>query len=164
MGLMEYAQMYSQEVDFPIFVGAEYYSKQGDILVFGIDALPEPNLTAQQLIDRVNALGGICIAAHPFRNNNRGLEENLRTVKGLTAIEVLNGSASMEANRKALQYARELGIQAIGSSDAHNVIQVGRYATWMPDGTRTMSQFISALKQQLCHPAILKGYVISDTF
>ncbi|HIY22421.1 MAG TPA: PHP domain-containing protein [Candidatus Flavonifractor merdigallinarum] len=165
MGLAEYASRYAREVDYPIFVGAEYYSREGDILVFGIDALPEElRLPAQDIIDYVNERGGACIAAHPFRNNNRGLEEHLLTVRGLTGIEVLNGSTSPEANRKALQYAQRLGIQGVGASDAHNVIQLGRYATWLPQPVGTMEEFVAALRAQQAKPAILSGFRVAETF
>lgn len=164
MGLKSYAEEYSKEVSFPIFVGAEYLTLQGDILAFGIDELPEPNLSAQEFIDYVNSKGGVTIAAHPFRNNNRGLEENLKLVKGLTGIEVLNGSTTMEANRKALEYCRELGLQTTGASDAHNIIQIGRFATWLPRYVETMEEFLDVLKNEKCKPAILKGYDVKDSF
>lgn len=164
MGLSDYAKQFSKETSFPIFVGAEYYSLQGDILSFGIDKLPELRLSAQDFIDYVVGQGGVCIAAHPFRDNNRGLEENLRTVKGLTGIEVLNGSTTMEANRKALLYCRELGLQPIGASDAHDIIQLGRFATWLPHEVHTMDEFLDVLKHEKCKPAILKGYELAEHF
>lgn len=160
MGLKDFANQYSKEISFPIFVGVEYLTLQGDIVAFGIDELPEPNLSAQEFIDFVNNNGGVCIAAHPFRNNNRGLEENLLTVKGLTGIEVLNGSTSKEANNKALEYCLGLGLQPIGASDAHIVMQLGRYATYLPKYTNKLDEFIEILKTQKCKPAILKGYEI----
>ena len=101
MGLKEYAAEYSKDTGFPIFVGIEYYSLQGDIVAFGIEDYPTERIPAQDFIDLVNAQGGVCFAAHPFRNNNRGLEENLRKVKGLHGLEVLNGSTSVEACQKA---------------------------------------------------------------
>ncbi len=61
--------------------------------------------------NHVNKAGGFCVSCHPFRNNNRGLEENLRVVKGLHGVEVLNGSTALEANRRALSYCRELGLK-----------------------------------------------------
>ena len=78
---------------------------------------PDERISAQDFIDLVKAQGGFCFAAHPFRNNNRGLEENLRTVKGLDGLEVLNGSTSVEACQKAARYAQELGLCTMGSSD-----------------------------------------------
>ncbi len=93
MGLKEFAAEYSEKTGFPIFVGIEFYSLQGDIVAFGIEDYPKERIPAQEFVDLVQAQGGMCFSAHPFRNNNRGLEENLKIVKGLDGIEVLNGKA-----------------------------------------------------------------------
>ena len=37
MGLKEFAAEYSRKTGFPIFVGIEFYSQQGDIVAFGIE-------------------------------------------------------------------------------------------------------------------------------
>lgn len=92
MGLKDYAAEYTARTGFPIFVGIEFYSLQGDIVAFGIEDYPKERIPAQDFIDLVKAQGGVCFAAHPFRNNNRGLEENLAVVRGLDGVEVLNGS------------------------------------------------------------------------
>ena len=109
MGGREFAEAYSREIGFPIFVGVEYFSLWGDITAWGVDEFPSRRDDAQTFIDQVNRAGGFCVAAHPFRNNNRGFEEHLRDVRGLHGVEVLNGSTSLEANRKALARCRELG-------------------------------------------------------
>lgn len=153
MGLKEFAEAYSRQVNFPIFVGVEYYSIQGDIVAFGIDHVPEGRIEAQEFVDMVKSQGGVCFSAHPFRNNNRGLEENLKTVKGLDGIEALNGSASYEANKKAFEYAQMLGIQAVGSSDCHVPGKVGVYATYLPETVATLDEFIQAFKKGQCRPA-----------
>ena len=136
MGLKEYAAEYSKKTGFPIFVGIEFFSLQGDIIAFGIEEYPDERISAQDFIDLVKAQGGFCFAAHPFRNNNRGLEENLRTVKGLDGLEVLNGSTSVEACQKAARYAQELGLCTMGSSDCHVPEKVGACATWFPEEVR----------------------------
>lgn len=87
MGLKEYAKEYSEKTGFPIFVGIEFFSLQGDIVALGIEEYPKERVDAQKFIDIVKEQGGICFSAHPFRNNNRGLEENLRIVKGLDGVE-----------------------------------------------------------------------------
>lgn len=110
MGLKEYAEEYAEKTGFPIFVGIEFFSLQGDIIAFGIEEYPDERIPAQEFIDLVKSQGGFCFAAHPFRNNNRGLEENLRTVRGLDGLEVLNGSTSVAACQKAARYAQELGL------------------------------------------------------
>ena len=103
--------------------------------------------------DLVKSQGGFCFAAHPFRNNNRGLEENLRTVRGLDGLEVLNGSTSVAACQKAARYAQELGLCTMGSSDCHVPEKVGVCATWFPEEIRTMEEFLEALKKGGMKPA-----------
>ena len=146
MGLREYAAEYAKKVDFPIFVGVEYYSLQGDITAWGIESCPQVRIPAQDFIDQVNAEGGFCVACHPFRNNNRGLEENLKVVRGLHGIEVLNGSTSIEANRRAMRYCRELGCKPVGASDAHVEDKIGVYATWLPEYVDNLSDFVRQLR------------------
>lgn len=166
MGLREYAAEYTKKVDFPIFVGVEYYSLQGDITAWGIDTFPDHRIDAQIFIDQVNAAGGFCVSCHPFRNNKRGLEENLRRVHGLHGVEVLNGSADWEANRTALRFCRELGLKAIGASDAHTTGQIGKYVTWLPEKVTTLADFVAQLRQRDTRPAIWNGtgYDVVDTF
>ena len=166
MGLKDYAAEYSEKVGFPIFVGIEFFSLQGDITAWGIDSYPDHRVSAQEFIDHVNKANGFCVSCHPFRNNNRGLEDNLRRVKGLHGVEVLNGSTSMEANRTALRYCRELGLQAIGASDAHVVPNIAKYVTWLPEKVTTTADFIAQLHHCKTRPAIWNGvaYDIVDEF
>ena len=166
MGGREYAEEYSKKIGFPIFVGVEYFSLWGDITAWGIDTFPDHRIEAQEFIDQVNAAGGFCVSCHPFRNNNRGLEHHLREAKGLHGVEVLNGSTDMESNRLALRYCRELGIKAIGASDAHVPKQVGKYVTWLPEKVDNLKDFVAQLHQCETKPAIWNGssYDVVDEF
>lgn len=166
MGLKDYAAEYSKEVGFPIFVGIEFFSLWGDITAWGIDSYPDHRISAQEFIDHVNKSGGFCVSCHPFRNNNRGLEDHLRDVKGLHGVEVLNGSTSLEANRTALRYCQELGLQAIGASDAHVEKQIGKYVTWLPEMVYNTNDFITQLHNCKTRPAIWNGssYDVVDEF
>ena len=166
MGLKDYAAEYSKKVGFPIFVGIEFFSLQGDITAWGIDSYPDHRVSAQEFIDHVNKAGGFCVSCHPFRNSNRGLEDNLRNVRGLHGVEVLNGSTSLEANRTALRYCRELGLQAIGASDAHVVPNIAKYVTWLPEKVDNTADFIAQLHHCKTRPAIWNGvaYDIVDEF
>ena len=167
MGLKEFAEAYSEETGFPIFVGVEYYSLWGDITAFGIDRLPEQRISGQEFVDQVNEAGGFCIACHPFRNNNRGFEEHLWDIRGLHGVEVLNGSTDMEANKKALEICRARGMQAVGASDAHWTGQLGKYATMLPGSPRNLEEFVTALHKGGLRPAVYeegRGYQIVDAF
>lgn len=164
MGLKEYAAEFTKRTEFPVFVGIEFFSLQGDIVAFGIEEYPGERVNAQEFIDLVKEQGGICFAAHPFRNNNRGLEENLRTVKGLDGVEVLNGSTLPEANQKAADYARELGLVTVGASDCHVPEKLGVFATYFPREVRNMEEFIQVFKSGGCQPAYYRqgGYKVWD--
>ena len=157
MGGKEFAEEYSRKIDFPIFVGVEYFSLFGDITTWGIDTFPNKRIEAQTYIDYVNACDGFCCACHPFRNNNRGFEENLGVVKGLHGVEVLNGSTPMEVNRIALRWCRDLGLQPIGASDAQVIKQIGKYATWLPERVDNLKDFIAQLRSRPTKPAIFNG-------
>ena len=157
MGLKDFAAEYSRKENFPIFVGVEYFSAHGDITAWGIDTFPDTRIDSQIFIDHVNAHGGFCVSCHPFRNNNRGLEDHLRNVRGLHGVEVLNGSTDMDACRKALRYARELGMKTIGASDAHVEKQIGKYVTWLPEIVTTLPDFIAQLHACQPKPAIWNG-------
>lgn len=164
MGLKEYAAEYAARTGFPVFVGIEFFSLQGDIVAFGIDEYPKERIPAQDFIDLVKAQGGVCFAAHPFRNNNRGLEDNLRRVRGLDGLEVLNGSTSADACRKAAEYALELGLFTLGSSDCHIPEKVGVCATYFPEEVHTMQEFLAVFKKGGMKPAYYTegGYQVID--
>ena len=59
MGLKDYAAEYTARTGFPIFVGIEFYSLQGDIVAFGIEDYPKERIPAQDFIDLVKAQGGV---------------------------------------------------------------------------------------------------------
>lgn len=153
MGIKDYAAEYTERTGFPVFAGIEFYSLQGDIVAFGIEDYPRERVPAQEFVDLVKAQGGVCFAAHPFRNNKRGLEENLRYVKGLDGLEVLNGSTSPEACVKAAVYARELKLFTLGSSDCHVPEKVGVCATYFPEEVKTMKEFLTVFKKGEMKPA-----------
>lgn len=157
MGLRSEAEAYAQATGFPIFVGIEYYSLEGDIVAFGIEDYPRQRIPAQAFIDLVHAQGGVCFAAHPYRNNNRGLGDNLFKVRGLDGIEAFNASTSFEANVKALDICYRQGIQPIGVSDCHVPEKVGVYATYLPEYVTTMQDFVTAFKRGDCYPVGLMG-------
>ena len=167
LGIREEAARYSREVGFPIFVGVEVLTVQGDIVAYGIPYAFQPRtIDAQEFINYVHCNGGACFSAHPFRNNQRGLEEHLAVVQRLAGVEVLNGSTSLEANRTALEYSRKYGIQPLGASDAHDTQQLGKYVTYFPEEPRDLQDFIRILRSGKCRPAVWENgeFRIVDSF
>ena len=125
---------------------------------YGIDRLPEPHLMAQEFIDYVTARGGICISAHPYRANSRGLGDMLFTLKGMTGVEVLNGSTTPLENRKALDTCIKTGLKQFGASDAHSTVQVGIYATEIQGYFTTVPELVEAIKTRECRAVYLKPF------
>lgn len=164
LGLREQARFLSALHDLMIFVGVEVSTTLGDILVFGVDELPPSKgvnrLDPQILIDYVNERGGATIAAHPFRDNGRGLGEAVFKLSGLTAIEGYNGRTSSNHNAQAVEAASKLGMPVTGGSDAHKPGEVGAYATQVETAVHTERDLIRALKLGQCHPVSLKSLPI----
>lgn len=150
----EYALKYGMENNFKIFVGVEILTYEGDVIVFGLDKVPEEKIHAQELIDLVNLKGGVAICAHPFRDNNRGCGNNIWDFKGLHGIETFNGSTKPHHNLYAFALAIELGLATLAASDCHETKSVGRYCTIFPDWVETEDDFIRAIKEKQVHPAV----------
>lgn len=144
----------NKKTDLLILVGAEILTYEGDILVFGVNKLPDKKVHADYLIDFVNKQGGITISAHPFRNNNRGAGNKINNLSGLTAVEVLNGSTSYLNNLRAKNLASKLNLPALGASDAHNAQRVGKYVSYFKDEITNMQDFITAIKENRVAPAV----------
>ncbi|MBW2086924.1 MAG: PHP domain-containing protein, partial [Deltaproteobacteria bacterium] len=137
----------SRRAGFPIFRGMEYNAAEGHLLIYGVKAgkgdLP-PKFPMQKAVDWVHERGGIAIPAHPFQKDILGRRpgERVLDLKGLMALEVMNGSASFEENRMAAEAAERLGINGIGGSDAHGLLVLGRAYTQFPDAVRTEEELV----------------------
>ena len=83
-----------------IFIGTEILTTDGDILCFGLDKIPKQKVSAQELVDALYQSGGASIAAHPYRDNNRGIKDKILELQHLTAIEVFNGNTQKADNKK----------------------------------------------------------------
>lgn len=162
IGFMTLVDQAQKELNFPIFVGVEYLTTEGDILAYGIDELPEPGMSAQEFVDYVNQQGGACTAAHPYRNNNRGLGDHICHIKGLHAVEVLNGNSTLAENQHTFDVARQHGLQCVGGSDSHSFGQVGVYATYFPNEVKSIKDVVTQLRQGICRPVMVQGHHIME--
>ena len=141
-------------MNFPVFVGVELTTRQGDMLAFGLESLPSFRPTAQEFIDFVAGHNGFSCAAHPFRAWIGGLGNCLDSLCGLDGVEVLNGGNDDEANSQAWQACNHLRLVALGGSDAHRSRDVGRCATWFPVPVTSMRELIQTMKSGRCHPVV----------
>jgi predicted metal-dependent phosphoesterase TrpH len=141
-----------------VIVGAEILTHEGDIVTFGLNDIPKKMISAKELLTLVKEHGGAAIAAHPFRDNNRGMGENMRKVSHLlTGIESFNGSTLPHHNLQSYTLATELSIPSLGASDAHKPEKLGMYATKFYNTIRDHKDFIEALKVGNYHPVMRKN-------
>ncbi|CAK7071423.1 PHP domain-containing protein [Tissierella carlieri] len=146
-----------------VIVGAEVLTHEGDILVFGLKDIPEEMISAEELLKLVKKHNGAAIAAHPFRNNNRGIGENMRKLSHLLdGIESFNGSTYSYHNLQSYALATELNLPSLGASDAHKLEKLGTYATKFYDTIRDHRDFIEALKSGNFHPLMRKNGKYKD--
>lgn len=149
LALRETAHAYSFKTSFPIFVGVEIYTYEGDIVVFGLNEMPAGRLHAEELFDLVRRCGGVCFCAHPYRSNRRGLLEHLTLVRQYTdvaGVEIRNGRTDADANARAEAECRKMAAFAVGGSDAHAAGEVGCCATWLPGEINDEAALIAALR------------------
>ena len=92
--------------DILIIPGVEIATRQGDIVVLGVQELPPKPWDVEDIVDFAKATGCVTIAVHPFRAFGLGDEVADSEVD---AIEVYNGASSLQANHKALVLAKKSG-------------------------------------------------------
>ncbi len=153
-----------QRHGFLILRGNEIITDQGDMLVFGMDTDIKGVIKLDDLREEVVKAGGFMIAAHPFRGfltfnvgdigltPEKAMERPL--LKLVDAIEVLNGKVTQRENDFASKVALGLGIKATGGSDAHDVSEVGVYATQFFDAIKCEKDLVDALKNGNFSPVV----------
>ncbi len=130
-----------------VIVGAEILTFEGDILVFGLKDIPSEMMGAEDLLNIVKREKGAAVAAHPFRNNMRGIGNNIRRLsKLLTGVEAFNGSTLHHHNLQAFNLSNSLNIPCLGCSDSHIVEKVGSFATDFYGNIRDHKDFVEALR------------------
>lgn len=149
-----------------LFAGAEVTTDRGHYLVF----LPQPEnlppLTellgervngawpVRDVLVRVRALGGACVAAHPYdRNVERPGGDILYTLTALTAVETVNGARRSDIALPAIEAAETLGLPCVGGSDARRSIdELGRGATLFTKRLENEAALCEALRSGACWP------------
>ena len=150
---------------FLILRGVEIATDRGHLLAYGVEDDGwniwgrDSYLPLEEVIARINELGGICAPAHPFRNVGlASLMEGLLELKEIAAVESHNGVNSESDNELAMQAAVTLELPTLGGSDCHKTAAVGRCATEFSQPVHDMASFIAAVKRGACKGAYYPGY------
>ena len=141
---------------FPVFRGNEITTDQGDVVVFGLERNIKSIIKLEELRQEVKDAGGFMIVAHPFRGfltfnvgqlgltPEKAMERPL--FKQVDAVEVLNSKVTAQENDFASKVAEGLDLPETGGSDAHEVVDVGIYATRFAGLIKDEKDLITALK------------------
>jgi len=108
--------------------GVEVSSREGHILALGVKELVPRGLPAAETIERIHALGGIAIAAHPLRHPS-GVGRRVASSAKFDAIETINAASSPRTNRATAAIAEHRSLPVTGGSDAHRIEELGKAYT-----------------------------------
>jgi len=111
--------------DFPevLFVpGVEVTTAEGHILALNVEEVIPTFLPISETVEKIHALGGIAVAAHPYRLwSGIGEKAVLENIEIFDAIEVFNARNLFAGNRKSQELAKKTGKAETGGSDCHIV-------------------------------------------
>ena len=163
-----------ESAGFTVVRGLEVATDMGHIVVFGLHSyVAEGMHDASELKAVVDRVGGVMIAAHPFRNlfdpppyNQNLLFKNAQSYPRspeeaarhplfelVDDIEVANGANTEKENSFGLDVARELGMPGTGGSDAHSEHGLGRYVTVFEGEVLTEAGLVEAIRAGAYTPA-----------
>jgi len=149
-----------QRHNFLVLPGVELTTEEAHLLVFGLKKYVFGMHHASFVKRVVDEAGGAIIVAHPYRRHFPiGAEpEDERYYPALTracenpvfevadAIEVLNGRGSKKENAFSLKISKGLNLRCVGSSDAHEISDIGSGATFFERRIGNLQELIAELK------------------
>jgi len=121
-----------------------------DFLVFGLNRSLGTASTPQDLIDLVHYEGGVIVAAHPYKPSRlgvgyHGVGDGLYDLD-LDGVELQHPDHNEEAKRKVQAAAKKLGLPMTGGSDAHDIFQLGDYATFFQNRVTTIEELAAEIR------------------
>lgn len=141
---------------FMVFQGVEISTKFGHLLAYGLEDDSwnrwgeNHYLDPDKVMEMVHRMGGICIAAHPFRGDD-SFGDRIFDIQGLDAVETHNGRNLDDENREAMRAAELINLPSVGGSDCHKREQIGRAYTVFHNQINSMEQLIREIKAGNCH-------------
>ena len=129
--------------------GVEVSTREGHLLVYGVEELPPIHRPLDETLDWVRSRGAVGVLAHPLRFAH-GVGRRVAGSAAVDGIEVLNGHNSELTNARAAVIAAARGVAGTGGSDAHDVPGVGRAYTELPGEVDTAEAVLDSLRRRRC--------------
>lgn len=131
---------------FLVLPGVEVSTASGHVLAYGVREAVPRDLSVAETVDRIVALGGVAVAAHPFRFWS-GLGGEALGEARFPAYETSNARTLRRGNVRARERARAAHVGETGGSDSHFLDEVARAVTEVDSGVTTPDDVIQLVGQ-----------------
>ena len=132
--------------DFLVIPAIEVSTRSGHVLGYGIREVIPRDLSVSETAERIVALGGVPVAAHPFRFWS-GLGPTAVLEARFPAYETCNGRTLRRGNIRARALARERKLGETGGSDSHFLDEVAKAVTVVDAGALRLDDVLQLLSQ-----------------
>ncbi|HKW42895.1 MAG TPA: PHP domain-containing protein [Thermoplasmata archaeon] len=133
--------------DFLVIPAVEVSTASGHVLAYGVrEALPRDRSVAET-VEAITALGGIAVAAHPYRFWS-GLGETAIEGVPFLAYETCNGRTLRGGNIRARTLARSRKVGETGGSDSHFLDEIAKAVTAIDAGAIRVDDALQHLAQR----------------
>lgn len=130
--------------EFLVLPGIEVSTASGHVLGYGVREVIPRDRSVAETVERITALGGIAVAAHPFRFWS-GLGSEALGEAQFSAFETANGRTLRRGNERARERARASKVGETGGSDSHFLDEVARAVTSVDSGITTADDLLQQL-------------------
>ncbi len=145
--------------DFLVLPGVEINTEDGHMLVYGVNEYVYGMHRTQDLADILQQVGGVMVAAHPYRRqmpwrirDERDYVEALQRAsrnpayRHCVALEKLNGRANAKEKTFAERLCEFTGMPGTAGTDAHTRGEIARCATSFERRIEDIGDLIEELK------------------
>ena len=131
---------------FVVIPAIEVSTQSGHVLAYGVREVVPRDRSVPETVERIIALGGVAVAAHPYRFWS-GLGEEFVAEAPFAAYETHNSRTLRGANVRAVALARARQVGETGGSDSHFLDEVGRAITVIEGNELGTDDVLQALGQ-----------------
>ncbi len=129
---------------FLVVPGLEVSTASGHVLAYGVREVIPRDLSVAETVERISALGGVAVAAHPFRFWS-GLGGDALGEARFPAYETANARTLRRGNARAQERAKAAQVGETGGSDSHFLDEVARAVTSVDSGLARAEDVIQVI-------------------
>lgn len=132
--------------DFLVIPAVEVSTRLGHVLGYGVRQAIPRDRTVVETVEAITALGGVAVAAHPYRFWS-GLGEAAIGEVRFSAYETCNGRTLRRGNLRARTLARSRKMAETGGSDSHFLDEIAKAVTAIDAGALRLDDVLQDLAQ-----------------